>query len=173
MAGLERGACTWPGSRPEYSFESAVDDAIASRQPLVVDAGVTAELMAPIRLPRGAALEICASAPAPGSAPARPTISGCGHSIFIVGHGRLVLRDIALRHTLGEDAQAGRVPQEERRQGGHPADKLDKTSIGAALLGRDRARCELHGCEISSARGFAVWLVQRATASFPLIVHKG
>lgn len=166
MADCAERVCTWPGSRSEYSFESAVDDAISSGYPLVIDANATVEVMAPIRLPRGAVLQIRSSSPTPKSESARPTIAGCGHSIFIVGHGHLILRNIVLQHTLGADAKVGRQQQEPMHSLGNAvdADKLDKSSIGAALLGRDKARCELHGCKIVSARGFAVWLVQRAAA---------
>jgi hypothetical protein len=75
-------------------------------------------------------------------------ISGDGHALFVVGGSRsglLELKGCTLEHRPS-------------------AARTARRSLGAAILVRGKGRVELRDCRIASEAGFALWLVQKASA---------
>ena len=97
--------------------------------------GRTFRLNDEIRVPAGATLSI----QGPG------TIVGDGHSIIRAGGSRQLVEliDVALIH-------CGSTSRVERRE------------LGGAIFALGKTKVSLRGCNITSAQGFGVWMVQRA-----------
>ncbi|KAJ1630513.1 hypothetical protein T492DRAFT_1002903 [Pavlovales sp. CCMP2436] len=121
----------------QQEFEQLAADAIASGQTLELG-GMRVQLHEPFKLTSTESLCVRGG-----------RIVGDGHALFTVGGSRsglLELNDCTLSHKPS-------------------AARSEKCSLGAAILVRGKGRLALRNCHLSSEAGFALWLVQKASAS--------
>ena len=120
-------------------FAKLAASAIATGTPLDLRGGVRVELQQRYKMVRADVLRVVGG-----------SFRGWGHSIFEVGgnpRGLLELSGCELRH----------LPDETGRS--------ERQKLGAAVFVRAKGRLSMIDCEVSSEKGFGLWLVQKASAS--------